>query len=1043
MKLADISIRQPVFAAMTIGGLVVLGLISLGRLELKLEPEIEFPFVVVMTELRGASPETVEREVTDPIEEELNAIEGVRNLSSTSSQGLSTIQVEFEIQYPVDIKLQEVRDKVALARPRLPVDVEPPIVQKFDLSAVGFMTVAMGGSLPLRDLSDFAEHEVKERLQRIAGVGGINILGGREREIRIWLDPLRLTGYGLSIDDVAEALRRENAEMASGRIEGARREWSVTTQGKAQTVAGFGEIVVADRSGRPVRVRDVAVVEDGMSEIRSISRLNGQPGLLLEIVQQSGSDIVAAAQGIREEIFAISEKSPDGLEIMVARDYARMIEEQVSSVLFDMILAAGLVMVMVLLFLRNVRSTLIAALAIPTSVISSFTLLYALDLSLNNTTLMALSLAIGLVIDDAIVVLEAIYRKIESGRSPMEAAHEGSSEVGLAVISTTLAVCGVFVPINFMTSSMGRYLMEFGVAVVVAVLVSTLVAFTLTPMLASRFLRTKPREGAFFRTCERGLIALEHGYSKTLDAALRHRFVTVVIAVLAIWAGLQVAAGLPVNYYTQDDLSEAQINFELPVGTPFPVTLDTMIRIEDVVEEHPFVTGTFSVIGHPVRHAPHRGKLFAMLADKTERDVPAEQTFAELRERVMAKLPELDDLTVGHPNYASSSDEGYSEIQHSLVGPDLAVLERHATSLVARMHADPDFVDVRTSWETGRPQITLEVDRGPAAELGLTAVAMGQTLRMLLAGQKVGSFEDLGRRHDVRIQVLPEYRDDPSKIDLIRVRSTDGQLVPIANAARIRIGEGPVEIQRDDRTRSIRIYANTATDASLADATRKLDAWVEEMGIRAPYSLVAGGQAESMEESAADMGFALGLGLLAVYMILASLFNSFLHPITIMISAPLSFLGGFLALDLTGQSLDIMSALGLLVLMGLVMKNGILLVDYTNQLRDRGMECDAAILAAGPVRMRPVLMTSAALILGLLPLATSDSLGAEFRRPMAIIVIGGLTTSTVLTLIVVPVFYSILDGAKIQTGRSLRWLGQRIQDLFPRDPRIPTDEAPD
>jgi HAE1 family hydrophobic/amphiphilic exporter-1 len=1011
VKLADVSIRRPVFAAMLILGLVVLGLISLGRLELKLDPDIDFPFAMVVTELRGASPETVEREVTDVLEEQLNSIEGIRNISSTSSQGLSRVNLEFGLQYDIDTKVQEVRDKVALARPRLPVDVEDPVVQKWDLGSVGFMTIVLGGPVSRRDLSDFAENEVKERLQRIPGVGGINVLGAREREIRIWLDPLRLTGYGLSIDDVSDTLRRENAELASGRIEGAEREWTVTTQGKARSVGAFGEIIVAEREGRAIRLRDVAVVEDGMAEEKSVARFDGQPGVALEVLQQSGSDVVAAARMIRTELDRIQEQAPAGVGVIVARDYARIIEEQVSSVLFDMVLAAFLVVAVVLCFLRNYRSTLIAAVAIPASVVASFTFLYAFGLSLNSMTLMALSLAIGLVIDDAIVVLESIFRKVEHGADSMTAAQTGSAEVGLAVVSTTLAVCGVFVPIRFMQSTMGRYFLEFGITVTVAVLVSSLVALTLTPMLASRVLRQTPKEGPVFRALERGLAALERGYGRLLGGALRHRIATALVAFVTIFGGCYVASTLPLNYFAQDDLAEAQVTAKLPIGAPLPVTDATMRRMEQAIAEHPYVRGVFATAGSETEHKPHTTRINVLLLPKDERDVPIDTTFDELRERILAAAPEVTNLTVSHPEYSSSSGEGYAEIMHGIEGPDLDQLEMFAGQLVARMKADPTFADVRSSYETGRPEIQLEVDRGRAADLGVSATALGRTLRTLLAGEKVGSYEDLGNRYDVRVQVLPEYRDDPSKLDLIRVRSARGELVPISNAAYVRIDEGPVDVRRQNRARSIRLFANTAPGTSLSDAMRKMDVWAKEIGITAPYAIRPAGQAESGVEAARDIVFALGLAMVSIYMILASLFNSITHPFTIMMSAPLSFIGGFLALKLAGMSLDIMSGMGLLVLMGLVMKNGILLVDYINQLREEGLSRTEAILRAGPVRMRPVLMTSAALVFGLLPLALSNATGAEFRAPMAVIVIGGLATSTALTLVVVPVFYTLVDGA--------------------------------
>ncbi len=1018
MKIADISIERPVFAAMLNLGLVVLGLISLGRLELKLEPDIDFPFANVVTELRGASPETVEREVTDVIEEQINAIEGVKEINSTSEQGLSQIHIEFRLGYDIDTKVQEVRDKVALARAELPVDIEDPIVQKFDLSAIEFMTIVLGGPVGQRELTDFAEHQVKDRLERIPGVGGVRIRGGREREVRVWLDPLRLAGYGLAIEDVADTLRRENAELASGRIEGAAREWSVTTQGKARTVEEFGALIIAERDGRPIQLRDVAQVEDGMAEERSVARVNGEPGVSIDVQQQSGSDLVLAARLIRQELADIEKTAPPGVKISVLRDYAHIIEDQIESVLFDMVLAAMLVVAVVLVFMRNWRSTLIASLAIPASVIASFTILYATGLSLNNMTLMALSLAVGLVIDDAIVVLESIFRRVERGQDSRSAALEGTREVALAVISTTLAVCGVFVPVLFMTSTMGRYFLEFAVSVTVAVLMSALVALTLTPMLASKVLRQTPKESAFFRACERVLRALERGYERVLRWSLAHKGATVAIAVATVFSGCGVFSTLPTGYFTQDDLGEVFVTAKLPIGTPLSVTDATLRTMEAAAAAHPYVVTVFASAGDELQYQPHKARMNLLLTPKSDREVPIHETFEEIRARVAAVLPPGTEISVAHPMYASSSGEGYNDIAYSVEGPDLAQIARHAAQIRAKMEADPDFLDVRWSHETGRPQITLDVDRGRAADVGVSSVALGRTLRTLLAGEEVGSFEDRGERYDVRVQVLPEYRDDPSKLDLIRVRSLRGELVPITSAAIVRNESGAVEVKRHNRARMVRLYANKSPETSLDDAMKKMEKFAAEAGVAPPYALVPGGAAESQAESAADLGFALGLAMISIYMILASLFNSVTHPLTIMTSAPLSFVGGFFALKIAGKSFDIMGAMGLLVLMGLVMKNGILLVDYTNLLRAEGLSRDDAILRAGPVRMRPVLMTSAALVLGLLPMALSTATGAEFRAPMAVIVIGGLATSTALTLMVVPVFYALIDGmnARLRSG---------------------------
>jgi HAE1 family hydrophobic/amphiphilic exporter-1 len=1011
VSLSDISIDRPVFALMLTLGLVVLGLISLDRLEMQMDPDTEFPFVVVRAELRGASPETVEAELTDILEEHINSLEGIRSLRSTSSEGFAEISIEFGLDHDVDVKLQEVRDKIALSRPELPLDIEEPLVQKFDLGQIPILTVVLGGQVPLRDLSDFAEHEVADRFERIGGVGGVTIVGAREREIRIWLDPLRLTGYGLAIEDVATTLRRENAEFASGRIEGNEREWSVTTQGKVRTVGDFGDLIVAERAGRLVRLRDAAVVEDGLAEARTIARLDGKPGVALEIRRQSGGDAVGIAREVRAEVESIRATLPEGMEIHLARDYATYIEDQVRSVFIDMLVATCLVVMVVLLFLRSGRSTLIAALAIPSSVIASFTLFYAMGLSLNGMTLIALSLAIGLVIDDAVVVLESIFRRLEAGDPPMEAARSGARLVGLAVVSTTLAVCAVFVPITFMQSVIGRYFYEFGVAVTVAVCVSTLVALTLTPMLASRLLSHGALEGPFAGRLDWFLVIHEQAYGRILGWAMRHRAATVGIAIVAIAGGCGVASTLPFDLYSHGDLGEVAVTLELPVGTPLTVTDRTLRRLEEVAAGHPEVAYTFASAGGRRRRDPHRGRLDVFLIDKSQRR-PIEETFDDLRARLQEAAPELERLSVGYPSYGSSDGGGgFSSLSYSLRGPELDRLERYANALVARMRADPLFADAASSYESGKPQLTLEIVRGSAADLGVPASSIGRTIRTLLAGEEVGAFEDAGRRYDVRVQVLPAYRDDPSKIDLIRVRSLRGELVPIRNVARVREESGPVEIRRRDRAREITVGANLRAGVPLGDGAVKIEAWGRELGIEAPDELVAGGGVETMAETAADIVFAFALALVAIYMVLASLFNSLVHPLTIMISAPLSFLGGFLALKLAGMSLDMMSGIGVLVLMGLVMKNGILLVDYIGELRRQGRTRREAILEAGPIRMRPVLMTSGALIGGMLPAVFSSGTGSEFFKPMAVIMIGGLITSTLLTLIVVPVLYSLLDAA--------------------------------
>jgi HAE1 family hydrophobic/amphiphilic exporter-1 len=884
---------------MLILGLVVLGLVSLSKLEVELNPDVEFPYVAVTTVLRGAAPETVEQEVTDVLEEEINTTEGIRTLRSVSSEGLSQILVEFELEYDVDVKAQQIREKASLARPRLPLDIEDPVVAQMDPDAAPILSVMLAGPVSIRELSEFAENEVAERLERLPGVGSVTVVGSRKREVRIWLDPLRLSGYGLSIDDVAAMLRRENAELAGGRIESPDREWAVTTMGKVARVEDFGALIVAERAGTLVHLRDVATVEDGLAEERSLARLNGQRGVSLEVRRQSGANTVAVSRAVTEQVDAIRGTLPAGMEITIARDYSQYIERSINSIFYDMVYGAFLAVAVVLLFLRNNRSTLIASIAIPSSVISSFTFAYIADFTLNSMTLMALSLSIGLVIDDAIVVVESIYRQIERGADRKQAAEDGTAQVGLAVISTTLAVCAVFVPIAFLEGMVGQWFFEFGMMVVIAVCVSTLVALTLTPMAASLILRRTEHPGRFFRVLERAFQALEDSYRSLLESALRRQGVTVAVALVAILGGCGVAATLPFDFYTEGDQAQFMVHAKLPIGTPLQVTDRISQRIEQRIAENPEVEHVFGTVGHGTRHEPNRSQIFVALTSKLQRAETQSEIMEATRADLVPRLPEVEELSVDQISWISAGGRS-APIMYTLRGPELDRLAHLSNLLVARMRADPVFADVSTSYEPGRPEIELSIDREMAADLGVPGVSVGRTIRALLAGEKVGSYEEAGKRYDVRIQVMPEYRDDPGKLDLIRIRSLGGELVPLTNVARLRMGESAVQIDRENRTRQITLYANMAGTTPMGNGTAKIEAWGEEIGIAPPEELAAYGRVRAMKEAGVSIVFAFVLALIAIYMILGSLFNSLIHPFTIMVSAPLSFIGGFLALKLAG-----------------------------------------------------------------------------------------------------------------------------------------------
>ena len=1013
LNLPLISIRRPVFALMLNVALVVLGLVSLSRLNTDLNPDVEFPFVTVTTLLEGASPETIETEVTDVLEEQINTIEGIRELTSISSEGVSQIFVEFESGYDVDVKAQHVRERIAPARAELPLDVEAPVVTQLDPDATPILSVMLGGPVSVRELSELAENTVKDRLERLPGVGSIEITGARRREVRIWLDPVRLGGYGLSIDDVRSTLLLENAETGGGRVEGRDREWTVTTSGRVRRGEDFGALIAAERGGRLVYLRDVARIEDGLAEERSIARFNGQTGVSLEVRRRSGTNTVAVAQAVRAEVEALRTELPAGMEITITRDTAVFIEDSIASVFSNMVWGGALVVLVVLLFLRNPRSTLIAALAIPSSVIASFTFFYLSGFTLNVMTLMALALSIGVVIDDAIVVLEVIYRRIEWGEGRRKAAEEGSSQVTLAVISTTLALCAVFVPIAFMTGMVGQWFYEFGMVMTIAVLVSSLFALTLTPMLASRMLRATQGHDPASRALNRALDRLDSLYRVVLRRSLDHKALTVLVAVAAMVGGVLVAGTLPFDLFATEDRGEFNVSVKMPVGTPLRVTAETTRRVEEILAADPEVTNRFATIGGGSRQEPHRAAIYVQVTNKADREEGQLAIMDRLRARLLREVPEAEELVVSPIGWVSGTDDamGARAITYSLRGPVVEDLVVYSERLVERLRGDPAFVDVGSTWETGKPEIEIDIDRDRAADLGVQATVLGRTIRTLLAGEELGSFEERGERYDVRVQVLPEYRDRPDKLELIRIRTASGRLVPITNVADRRLGAGAVQISRQNRSREITIATNGAEGVAQSELVARMEEHGARIGIEPPNSLVASGATQMMQETSVSLLFAFLLAVAAIYMVLASLFNSLVHPFTIMMAAPLSLIGAFLALKVSGLPIDMMSGIGLLVLMGLVMKNGILLIDYINRLRREGHSRREAILEAGPARLRPVLMTALSLIFGLLPVAFSDAAGSEFRASMAVLTMGGMAASTLLTLLVVPVIFDLTDRA--------------------------------
>ena len=1016
MRLADTSIRRPVFAVMLVAALVVLGLVSIPRLGIDLWPRVELPMVVITTQLDGAAPETVEREVSQVLEEAINTIEGVSTLRSASSDSLSILYVEFELEYDIQNKAQEVREKVGAVRGDLPRDAAPPVIQRVDPDATPILAVMVAGPGSIRTLSELADKRIKPRLERIPGVGNVTLAGARKREIRIWIDPLRLDGYGLAIDDVLAALQREHVELPGGRLETDRQEWTLKTQGKLESAEQFDAVVLAERGGAVISLGDVASVEDGMADERTISRLNGRRGVALQVRRQSGENTVAVAAAVRNALDELRADLPPGHEMLVALDVSVFIRSAIRDVAIALAFGAALASIVVFLFLRNLRATVITSLAIPCSIVGSFAFFYFFGFTLNTMTLMALSLSIGLLIDDAVVVLEASHRHMESGEAPPEAASRAAKEVGLAVIATSLAIAAVFVPIAFMTGVVGRFFREFGIVATCAVFVSTLVALTLVPMLCSIFLRPGGAESRAHGWLEAVYARVERHYRSVLARGLRRRYLTIAFALAAIAAGVFIAGRVPVTFMIPEDRSEFNVWLKLPGGSSILETQSATAAVEALIQATPEVSATFSTIGAGVKKRVNEAVIYVRLHHKSLRERGQLVVMTDIRERIARQDLPLSEYAVEEVSLFRVAGSRNAQMMYSIRGPDIERLQLYAATLAEQMRRAGGYADVNLSYETGKPEIALDIDRERAAQIGVPALEIARTISALFAGYKVTTFEDEGERYDVRVQVLPEYRDDPGKLALVRVRALSGALVPLLNLVEPRAGSGPVQIDRENRTRSIVLRANLDGKPA-GEADVEIMGFAEGLELDSRYEIEPVGSSKRMRESLAAIGFAFVLALIAIYMVLGAQFNSFLHPLIIMLSAPLSFIGAFAAVAVMGYQLDTLGQIAFLMLMGIVMKNGILLVDYINILRGRGLTAREAVLEAGPVRLRPVLMTAVSTICGMLPLAFGAGDGSEWRGPMGVICIGGLMASTLLTLLVVPVAYTLVDdGQRVVLG---------------------------
>lgn len=1005
MKLAEVSIKRPVFATMMIAALMVLGIFSYPKVGVDLFPNVDFPFVSVTAVYPGADPEVIEDKVVDKLEEAISTINGIKSLRSISLENVGQVIVEFELAVDPDRAAQDVRDKIATVKRDLPKEMEDPVVAKFDVGAMPILSVTLSGRLPIGRMTKLAK-DTKERLQKLRGVGGIDIVGGQEREIQILVKRQRLSALALAVDDITRALQMNNLNVPAGRMQRGSFEFTVKTKGEVSSLGELRRIVVRKMMGRTIRIGDVADVVDTVQEARSYSDLNGMNAVSLVVKKKSGGNTVAVAARIRKELAGVRKSLPKGVTAIIPVDNSTFIANSIHEVQFDLLFGGILAILIVFFFLADWRATLIVALAIPTSVVATVAFIRFMGFTFNNLTMLALSLSIGILVDDAIVVIENIHRHMtEEGKPPMRAAYDGTAEIGLAVMATTFSIVAVFVPVATMEGIIGKFFYEFGLTVAFAVLASLFVSFTLTPMLSSRFLKThQGRPNPIRRVFLWVLDRIDNFYAGLLRGALKMRWLVILIALGVLASTGLVVSMIGQEFFPEDNRGQFRVFVELPQGKSLSATRLLCDEVATKVRRLPVVKDTLITIGGGTQEIVNQGRIQVNMVPRSRRKVTQKQVEEQVR-RLFAgeKRAKISVQPIG----MVEGGQAQQAIQFMLRGRDLKQLSAAADKMLAAMRKEKVFVDLDISYRGGRPEYRVVPNRRRAEDRNIPLAMIGSSLRMLVGGDKVSDYRDGADRYDIRLRLQKKDRRYRSDIGLLSVRDMKGGLVRLRDLVRVDRGEGPGRIDRYDRQRQITILANLE-GIPLGAAKKKINHLAAKhvpKGVETSWE----GMAKMMGESFGHAIAALLLAIIFVYMILASQFNSFIHPFTIMLSLPFSFIGAFGALLLTGMTLNIFTLIGLILLMGLVTKTAILLVDYTNTLRDRGLPLDEALVQSGRTRLRPILMTTAATICGMMPVALALSEGGEQRAPMAVAAIGGLITSTMLTLVVVPVVYRMLD----------------------------------
>ncbi len=1044
-KLAEICIRRPVFATMIILSLVVVGSASFLKLGVDRFPSVDLPTVNVRTSLPGASAEEVESLVTQQIEEVVNTVDGIDELRSISGQGTSIVIATFKLDRNLESAAQDVRDRVNSLGRNLPDDATPPIVQKFDNDSTPVITIALSGDRSIRELTEFADKTVRVQLERVGGVGEVRVVGGLDRAINIWVDAERLAAYQVPVTAVSSALSRQNADVPGGNVNTGREELVLRTLGRYTDPRAMEDLVIFNVNGSPIRIRDVGRVEDGTKEQRSLARLNGVPTVTLEIRRQSGANTIDVINGVKTELPRVVGQLPADVKVEVIRDQSRYIEAALHEIQKHLVLGSILASLVVLLFMRSWRSTIIAAVAIPCSLISAFGMMRALNFTLNSVTMLALVLMVGVVIDDAIVVLENIFRFIEEKKiEPKEAAREATRDIGLAVLATTLSLVVIFLPVSFMSSISGRFLYQFGITAAVAILVSLLVSFTLTPMMSSRLIRVEDagKGGHGAPASRKGFYRwIDHTYTVMLAFAMRHRIAVLVIAIVVVLSSIPLYRAVKQEFIpTNVDEAEFEVSVNGPEGTNLAVMNETMQAIEKDISSTPGVRLILANAGGSFLGGVNQGNVYVRIVPREERTFSLGRLWTEtigghplnafrgnysqqdVMLEVRRRLQKYAPMRTGVRNAPSFNfgAGGRSDIDFNFRGPDIVALAGYADELMKRSATLGGIVDADTTLKLNKPELRVEIDRARAADLGVDTSAIATGLRLMVGGEdRASRFRDesINEDYDVQLRLDERDRSDVGTIQRLYVPSSRGGLVRLDNLVKIRRDTSPSRIDRLDRERLAAVRASVAPGYALADRIEALRGAAADMHLPAAYTTTVSGRARELERTFKEFIWAFILSIIFMYMILASQFESTIHPITILLSLPLSVPFALLSLWLTGDTLNLYSALGILVLFGVVKKNSILQIDHMNSLRSRGIERYEAIMQGNRDRLRPILMTTLALVAGMMPLALGTGPGAEERRSIAVVVIGGQTLSLMLTLIATPVVYSLLDDLR----HTARW----------------------